>query len=108
MNMTSLAGLDDYKSWSKLIEHCDTIDGLTEIEREQAKRALSHLRSELGEDFLATILENRHPFSQQVFNLAPWTRKWVREFADELRLAKSSPGYSSLLTDETTAPHGGC
>ena len=96
--MKSVIAMDDYKSWDRLIAHCDTIEGFSALEREQTKRALSFLRAELGDSFLATAMETRHPFVSNVFNLAPWTRKWLKSFADELRLAKSSVGFESMRT----------
>lgn len=89
---------DDYKSWEKLILHCDALKELTDLEKERAKRAFSCLREELGEDFLTDAFNSRHPFCEYIINRAPWTRKWLTWFADGIKELKDKENYSSLLS----------
>ncbi len=87
----------DYRNWDKLIRNCDVIDGLTDIEKERAKRAFLFLKSEFGEDFLEYAFDNGHPIISYIPNLAPWTRKWITRFAEALRSLREEKGYASLL-----------
>src|SRR5438105_13663207 len=95
--MTSLQSIDDYQNWAKLIEHCDSLEGLTDFQKEQAKRALAFLRQELGNDFLKTGFGTGHPLIQHLMNLAPWTRKWLVAFAEDLARLREDPKYPQLL-----------
>ena len=89
---------DDYQSWEKLAAHCDSIDQLSDLEKEQAKRSFTFLRGELGEDFLVRAYSEGHPLAANIGNLAPWTRRWVAHFADSLRELQTAENYSRLLT----------
>ena len=88
---------EDYKNWSKLIQHCEVLEGLTDFEKEKAKRAFQFLMEELGENFLDDAFNNGHPICQYLMNLAPWTRKWITWFAEALKELKEQENYSSLL-----------
>ena len=88
---------EDYKNWDKLIQHCEVIEGLTDFERERAKRAFQILRKELGENFLDYAFDKRHPIRQYLVNLAPWTRKWITWLAEALKELREQENYSSLL-----------
>jgi hypothetical protein len=89
---------DDYQSWEKLAAHCDSIDELSDLEKEQAKRSFRFLRGELGEDFLARAYAEGHALAANIGNLAPWTRRWVAHFADSLRELQAAENYQRLLT----------
>jgi hypothetical protein len=86
-----------YVEWSSLIADCNQVQGLTEIEKEKAKRAYGFLQTEFGDDFLLNAFKNYHPFTQYVLNSAPWTRKWAVWFAEALRELKTQPKYQDLL-----------
>lgn len=96
--MHGLVSIEDFWNWEKLIATLDAIGGLTDPEREKARRALTFLRAELGEGFLTNAKENRHPLLQYIWNPVPWTRQWLCEFADALRLARSDQKYPQLLS----------
>ncbi len=85
----------DYLNWAKLIQHCDVLEELTDIEKEKAKRAFQFLRQELGEKFL--VSNSSHPFVRNIVNLALWTRKWIILFAEELKELKDQGNYPELL-----------
>jgi len=88
----------DYRNWDKLIQHCDALDGLTDFEKEKAKRAFQFLRQELGENFLEDAFSSQHPICQYVINLAPWTRKWIIWLGEALRELRKHQNYSKLLS----------
>lgn len=88
---------EDYMDWDKLINHCETINNLTELEREKAKRAFVFLRKEFGEDFLKNAFTDHHPIVQYIINLAPWTRRWIIWFAESIKELKEQENYPSLL-----------
>jgi len=88
---------EDYENWEKLIQHCQTLEGLTDLEKERAKRAFQWLREELGEKFLANAFESHHPICRYIVNLVPWTRKWMTWFAEALKELKGQENYLSLL-----------
>jgi len=88
---------EDYTNWEKLIQHCETIDGLTELEKEKAKRAFVRLKEEFGDCFLEEAYSAKHPFTSYITNLAPWTRKWITWFAEAVQELKCQGNYQSLL-----------
>lgn len=88
---------DDITNWDWLIQHCDTISGLTPIEIENAKRALVFLKEELGEDFLATALEKKHPLMFGIINMVPWTRKQFIWFAEALKAVRKQKNYDTFI-----------
>jgi hypothetical protein len=88
---------NDYSDWQKLIEHCQTLEGLTPFERDKCKLAFELLRKELGEDFLAEAIKNNHPFSRYITNTAPWTRKRLIWFAEAINEIKIHSDYSKLV-----------
>ena len=94
----ALSSEADYSDWDKLAEHAQTLDGLTELERERASRAFRSLKVELGVSFLVQAVAQRHPLVAQLFNLAPWTRRWIVWFADALNELKRHENYSSILS----------
>jgi len=89
---------EDYRDWRKLSQHCEVMEGLTEVEKEKAKRAFLFLKQELGEDFLDGAFNVAHPIAHYVFNLAPWTRRWFTWFAEALKELKDHQNYKSLLS----------
>lgn len=89
---------EDYRCWDKLIQHCEVLEELTEVEKEKAKRAFLFLKRELGKDFLSVAFDTWHPLASHITNLAPWTRKWLTRFAEELKELKNHQNYISLLT----------
>ena len=93
----ALTGPEDYKSWDKLIQHCSEIEGLTDFEKEKAKRAFLFLKQEFGEPFLGQVFIDRHPFGFNIINTAPWTRKWITWFAEAVKSLRDSDGFGSLL-----------
>jgi len=88
---------EDYKDWDKLSQHCEVIEGLTEVEKEKAKRAFLFLKQELGEDFLDNAFNVGHPIMHHIFNVVPWTRRWFTWFAEALKELKDHENYKSLL-----------
>jgi|GEM_PF-1167592 len=87
----------DYWNWERLIEHCDTLEELTDFEKEKAKQAFLEIRRQLGDDFFKDAFESRNPICQYILNRAPWTRKWITWFADATMELKDHDNYSSLL-----------
>lgn len=96
-DMKILAKLEDYMDWEKLIKHSETLDGLTELEKEKAKRAFRLLNNEFGDDFLRNAFANHHPIVQYIMNLAPWTRKWIIWLAESINELRNQEGYPNLL-----------
>jgi hypothetical protein len=93
----ALTGPEDYKSWDKLVQHCNEIEGLTDLEKEKAKRAFLYLKQEFGEQFLEQVFVDPHPFGFNIINTAPWTRKWITWFAEAMKSLRDSDGFGSLL-----------
>ncbi len=96
-NMMVFKTLTDYTDWNKLISHCDSLDELSRLEKEKAKRAFKLLRKEFGNNFLETAFNARHPIFQYLINRAPWTRKWIIWFADAIGELKSQENHESLF-----------
>ncbi len=88
---------EDYLDWNKLIQACDTLNGLSEFEREQSKKAFQFLSKELGEQFLKERIVTGHPFLAYITNNVPWTRRRIIWFAQALRAQKNNQGYESLI-----------
>lgn len=97
-SVTVLNAPGDYRDWDKLVAHCETLPGLSHFERAQAKRALVFLRNEFGPTFLESAFPHGHPLLQYFINLAPWTRKWLTQFAHDLEKVRKDPKYSQLIT----------
>ncbi len=89
--------LQNYTDWNALIDHCDSIEKFTHLEREKAKRAFKLLRKEFGDSFLKNALKARHPIFEHLLNMAPWTRKWIIWFADAIKELKDQENYNCLL-----------
>ncbi|MEW6231759.1 MAG: hypothetical protein AB1566_05510 [Chloroflexota bacterium] len=97
-NMKILERHEDYLDWEKLIQHCETIDGFTDLEKEGAKRAFRLLKEEFGNDFLKCAFANYHPIRHYIVNLAPWTRRWVIWLAEAIKELKDQENYPNLLS----------
>lgn len=89
----------DWKNWEKLIQRCDMIEELTDLEKEKTKRAFLFLKKEFGDEFLEYAVDevDPHPFAYYIINSAPWTSKWLMRFSDALKSLKEADGYPSLL-----------
>lgn len=87
----------DWKNWEKLIQRCDTIEELTDVEKEKTKRAFLFLKREFGEEFLEYAVDGLHPIAYYIINSAPWTSKWLTRFAEALKSLKEVDGYASLV-----------
>ncbi len=94
---TILEKHEDYMEWEKLSQHCETIDGLTEFEKDKAKRAFLLLRKDFGDEFLKSAFVDHHPICQYIVNLAPWTRKWIVWFAEAIKELQDQENYPNLL-----------
>lgn len=95
---TILEKHEDYMDWEKLSQHCETIDGLTEFEKDKAKRSFLLLRKEFGDEFLKGAFVDHHPICQYLVNLAPWTRKWIVWFAEAIKELQDQNNYQKLLS----------
>ncbi len=93
----AIPGLKDYWKWDSLLGECGAIEGLTDDDRARARSAITVLRRELGEDFLAESWSAHHPLPYFLTNSAPWTRKWLAWFGDALDHASRQANYRSLL-----------
>jgi hypothetical protein len=89
--------LTDYTDWNKLIEHCDSLDELSGLEKKKAKRAFKVLQKQFGDSFLKSAFDARHPIFEYLINRAPWTRKWIIWFADAIGELKSQENHESLF-----------
>ncbi len=94
--MKVLEKYEEYLDWDKLAEHCDSIEGLSGLEKERAKRAFKFLKEALGENLLKES-RPRHPLIPHILNLAPWSRKWISWLAEALEELQERNGYQSLL-----------
>lgn len=79
---------EDYQTWEKLIEHCNVMEGLSEMQKENGKRSFNFLKAEFGNDFLKNTPD--HPLCGYFHNLAPWTRLWIYWFAEVIKEIKNS------------------
>jgi hypothetical protein len=105
----------DYEDWDKVIAHCDSLEDLSQDERNKAKDAIQFLKEELGNNFLQKASKEKHPMfstsnSKDIWftgtkysyigtirNIAPWTRKWITWLATAMKELKYQNNYSSLL-----------
>lgn len=92
-----LKAFEDFLDWNKLMQSCDKLDGLSDLEREQAKKAFKFLSKEFGDQFLTEKMVKGHPFLSYITNNVPWTRKRIIWFAQALKAQKNNQGYESLL-----------
>ena len=82
---------DDYLVWENYIKRCDTLEGLTPLEKEAAKNSITYLSRIFGEGFLRRAYEHRetknpHPLVQTIVMQAAWSRLWLIRFAQALRV----------------------
>ncbi len=88
--------------WKHYIDGIDEVEGLSGLERHQAKEALAYLQSVLGDDFLSRACANvpypaHHPMLGLLLNLAPWTRREVTRIAEYLRTLEGSENLGKVL-----------
>lgn len=87
----------DYQNWDKLGEHCQYLEGLSQLEKEKGRQAFEFLKKELGEGFLREIFGARHPLESYIANTAAWTRRWLIWFAEAINDLKRHGNFDSLL-----------
>lgn len=87
----------EYRSWEGLAAQCDTIDGLSTVEREKARRAFHTLGNLLGADFLELAIRERHPILHSLVNIAPWTRRHFSWLADALTNLQDAAGFEGMI-----------
>src|SRR5260221_12409655 len=75
------AGPDLYE----LIAGCQTIEGLSSLDRARAREALQYLASEGVVPVVDGRLQLTHPMAMQFINQVAWTRKWLAWLSDALR-----------------------
>lgn len=89
---------NDYQNWDKLAEHCQVVEGLTQLEKDRCNQAFVLLKKELGEGFLKEISSAGHPFESYITNTAPWTRRWLIWFAEAINDLKRHGDFGKLLS----------
>jgi len=88
---------EDFKNWDKLVQQCETIKGLTKVEKAKAKDAFEFLKDELGEEFLEVAFTERHPIIFEIINLVALSRRRITDFAESLSYLKNAGNYVSLI-----------
>lgn len=89
-------------AWEHYIEDLESIDGLSGLEKHQAKEALEYLRKVLGDDFLSRASARvphatHHPMLGLLLNFVPWTRRKITRFAEYLRNLEGSQNLENVL-----------
>lgn len=75
----------EFEDWDYWISNVDTIEGLNELEKTQAKMALSSLKHFFGTS-VQTLGENGQTYIlHNLINQAAWTRKWFIYFDNAIR-----------------------
>src|SRR5438034_8387920 len=90
--MTSQKRSSSFMTWDEVVAHCDTIDDVTPDEKRDAKDAYRRIEARFGQSFLSLA----HPSSHQIANRAPWTRKWVVEFAGIVERSSRLPNFDGI------------
>ncbi len=87
---------EDWADWDKHIQHIDTMNGLTAVQKERAKQAFQYLRMSdaLGESFFRH--NKNHPLYDYITGVASWPRKmkWLIRFAEAMKNLQSANGFS--------------
>lgn len=89
--------VDEFGGWAELAQRCDSTDGLSDLDKTKTKQAILFLAEQFGQDFFQQGLRAGHRFPLFFLNTAPWTFKWLCEFADSLRELQPCDNYESLL-----------
>jgi len=107
--VTVLQKHKDYEDFYKLRADCETIDGLNDLQKEEARRAFQFLKEELGDHFLKSAYASKHPICFHISNRAPWTRVWITSLAKAIEQVKGKRNYTGLrarLLDATRFEEG--
>lgn len=97
-----LESVKDLRDWNAWMENVKSIEGLTEIEKKKAIKALSLLRDFLGVDFLKEAFKDGHPIVHLLINYAPWTRKWLTWLANVLNTLKTCDKFEKVVKGLTS------
>jgi hypothetical protein len=87
----------EIENWDYWIDEIDTIENLTNIEKEKSKKALREIQQFFNKD-VQSLLESRHQFINYLVNRVAWTRKWFVHFIDAIESTKHQIN-SELLID---------
>ena len=68
----------------------DSLQALSQIEKERSKRALTEIKEILGNS-ITSFVEKEHPITRYVFgpNRAPWTWKWLIDLVEAVQLVSN-------------------
>ncbi len=86
-----------YFKWDILAESADSLDALTPLEKSQIKKSITFFNKHLGKDFLEKAFNQRHPIWHNIFNHAPWTRRWFIWLAKAMKNVSECKNNNSLL-----------
>ncbi len=87
----------DYAKWDNFVEQIDAIN-LSDWDKKRARKAIEYLRINLGEHFLADIIQNGHPLLSYYFiNAANLARIQLIDFAESLESLENSPNFHTLI-----------
>jgi hypothetical protein len=75
----------------------DGLEGLSDAEKERAKKALTEISKILGYN-ISSIVKQRHPITRYMFvNHAPWTWKWLVSLVDSIELVSKQTNGIKII-----------
>ena len=86
----------EIENWDYWIDEIDTIENLTNIEKEKSKKALREIQQFFNKD-VQSLLESRHQFISYLVNRVAWTRKWFVYFINAIESAKNQINSEPLI-----------
>ena len=84
------------KKWSYHEKMIKENKELSDKDKEKILLGLCHIKRVLGEDFLETAVQQRHPILGYFRNFAPWTRFWLKEFGEMLSTLEESSRFKKI------------
>lgn len=75
----------------------DNLDGLSQIEKQQAKNALEYLSKVLGYN-ISEIIKSKHPITKYIFiNQVPWSWKWLISLVEAIQAVSNQTNGSKII-----------
>lgn len=88
--------LDEMKKWSYHEKIVRENEELSNKDKDEIIMGLYQIKRIFGENFLLTIVQDKHPVLGYFQNTAPWTRFWLKEFGEMLSALEESLRFEEV------------
>ena len=88
--------LDEMRKWSYHEKIIRENKELSNKDKDEIFMGLYQIKRILGEDFLLTSVQDKHPVLGYFRNTAPWTRFWLKEFGETLSALEESLRFEKV------------